>query len=178
MITDFEGAEQAAAVSRDGRFVAFTSDRDGPVDVWVTQVGTGQFHNLTRGRVQQLVNPSVRTLGFSPDGALVTFWARGVEGAAADASASWAIPTLGGQPTPYLEGAAEYEWSRDGRRLTYHTPGPGDPMFVGDSPQSMQSAPIFAAAAGLHAHFPTGRRMAPTSISSRVRCPTRWTFGA
>ena len=28
MITDFEGAEQAAAVSRDGRFVAFTSDRD------------------------------------------------------------------------------------------------------------------------------------------------------
>src|SRR5690348_4203864 len=64
MITDFEGAEQAAAVSRDGRFIAFTSDREGPVDVWVTQVGTGQFHNLTRGRVKQLVNPSVRTLGF------------------------------------------------------------------------------------------------------------------
>src|SRR5687767_2239161 len=43
MITDFEGTEQAAAVSRDGRFVAFTSDRDGPVDLWITQVGTGQF---------------------------------------------------------------------------------------------------------------------------------------
>lgn len=155
MITDFEGAEQAAAVSRDGRFVAFTSDRDGPVDVWVTQVGTGQFHNLTRGRVQQLVNPSVRTLGFTPDGAFVTFWARGVEGATADAIGIWAIPTLGGQPKPYLEGAAEYDLSRDGARLTYHTPGPGDPMFVGDASQPKQSAAIFAAAAGLHAHFPT-----------------------
>lgn len=155
MITDFEGAEQAAAVSRDGRFVAFTSDRDGPVDVWVTQIGTGQFHNLTRGRVQQLVNPSVRTLGFSPDGAFVTFWARGVEGATGDAIGIWAIPTLGGQPKPYLEGAAEYEWSADGSRVTYHTPGPGDPMFVGDAAQLKQSTPIFAAAAGLHAHFPT-----------------------
>src|SRR5580658_6556084 len=36
-VTDFEGVEQAAAVSRDGHFVAFLSDRDGPMDVWVTQ---------------------------------------------------------------------------------------------------------------------------------------------
>jgi Tol biopolymer transport system component len=158
MLTDFEGAEQAAAVSRDGRFVAFTSDRDGPVDVWVTQIGTSQFHNLTRGRVKQLVNPSVRTLGFTPDGAFVTFWARGVAGAAGDAIGIWAIPTLGGQPKPYLEGAAEYEWSNDGTRLTYHTPGPGDPMFVGDAAPPAQSAPIFAAAAGLHAHFPSWSR--------------------
>ena len=61
----FPGTEQAAAVSRDGRFVAFLSDRDGRMDVWVTQVGTGHFYNLTRGRVPELVNPSVRTLGFS-----------------------------------------------------------------------------------------------------------------
>ena len=49
IITDFDGVEQAAAVSRDGQFVAFLSDRDGQMDVWVTQVGSGQFHNLTRG---------------------------------------------------------------------------------------------------------------------------------
>lgn len=155
MATDFDGTEQAAAVSRDGKLVAFTSDRDGPMDVWVSQVGTGQFHNLTRGRVRQLVNPSVRTLGFSPDGALVTFWARGVEGASTDDISIWAIPTLGGQPKPYLEGVAEFDWSHDGARVVYHTPGPGDPMFVGDSDQRMQTQPIFAAPAGLHAHFPT-----------------------
>jgi Tol biopolymer transport system component len=155
MVTDFDGTEQAAAVSRDGRLVAFTSDRDGPMDVWVTQLGTGQFHNLTRGRVKQLVNPSVRTLGFTPDGAFVTFWARGVEGAANEEISIWSIPTLGGQPKPYLEGVAEFEWSRDGKRLAYHTPGPGDPMFVSDSLQRTEQSPIFAAAAGLHAHFPS-----------------------
>ena len=75
-VTDFDGLEQAAAVSRDGHFVAFLSDRDGPTDVWVTQVGSGEFHNLTHGSVPELVNPSIRTLGFSPDGSLVTFWVR------------------------------------------------------------------------------------------------------
>ena len=153
-VTDFGGIEQAAAVSRDGRFVAFLSDRDGKSDVWVTQVGTGQFYNLTRGRVQELVNPSVRTLGFSTDGALVTFWARGVEGSISRDISVWAVPTLGGQPRPYLEGAAEFDWSSDGSRLVYHTPGPGDPMFVRDAGQEPAGKPIFSAAPGLHAHFP------------------------
>ena len=40
-LTDFDGVEQAAAVSRDGRFVAFLSDREGRMDVWITQVGSG-----------------------------------------------------------------------------------------------------------------------------------------
>src|SRR6185503_5097164 len=31
-ITDFPGDEMDAAISRDGKFVAFRSDRDGPVD--------------------------------------------------------------------------------------------------------------------------------------------------
>src|SRR5919206_542751 len=92
-LTVGQPSEQAAAISRDGRFVAFLSDRDGRTDVWVTQVGAGQFYNLTRGRVRELVNPSVRMLGFSPDGALVTFWARGVEGSAVRDIAVWAVPT-------------------------------------------------------------------------------------
>jgi Tol biopolymer transport system component len=153
-VTDFDGIEQAAAVSRDGRFVAFVSDRDGRMDVWVTQVGTGQFYNLTRGRVAELVNPSVRTLGFSPDGALVTFWARAAGGSDAGAINIWAVPTLGGQPRPYLEGVAEFDWSADGSRLVYHTPGPGDPMFVKDPRTETPRDPIFAASAGLHGHFP------------------------
>ena len=124
------------------------------MDVWVTQVSTGQFYNLTRGRIQELVNPSVRTLGFSPDGTLVTFWARGVPGSNPRDINIWAVPILGGQPRPYLEGAAEFDWSNDGSRLVYHTPGPGDPMFVRDAGQQTQGQPIFVAAAGLHGHFP------------------------
>ena len=160
-VTDFGGTEQAAAVSRDGRFVAFLSDRDARADVWVTQVGTGQFHNLTRGRVHELVNPSVRTLGFSPDGALVTFWTR-KQGSAAGDIGIWAIPTLGGEPRPYLEGVAEFDWSSDGSRLVYHTPGPGDPMFVRDS------APIDARRADLRGGGRTSRPLSRLGPGQRV----------
>lgn len=153
-LTDFDGIEQAAAISRDGRFVAFLSDRDGQMDVWITQVGTGQFYNLTRGAVPELVNPSVRTLGFSPDGTLVTFWARRADASNQSAIGIWAVPVLGGQPRPYLEGAAELDWSADGARLVYHTPGPGDPMFLRAAGQPADTRRILVAAAGLHSHFP------------------------
>jgi Tol biopolymer transport system component len=152
-LTDFGGIEQAAAVSRDGRFAAFLSDRDGQMDVWVTQVGTGQFHNLTRGGERELVNPSVRTLGFSPDGTLVTFWTRRPTGANQANIGIWAAPVLGGQPRPYLDGAAEFHWSGDGARLVYHTPGPGDPMYVRDSGSTSDARQIFSAPPGLHSHF-------------------------
>jgi len=153
-VTDFDGVEEAAAVSRDGQFVAFLSDRDGQMDVWVTQVGSGQFHNLTRGSAPELVNPSVRTVGFSPDGSFVTFWVRKKGGPSGGDISIWAVPTLGGQPKPYLEGVAEFDWSRDASRLTYHTPGPGDPLFVSDDGRRSEGRPIFTAPAGLHSHFP------------------------
>jgi Tol biopolymer transport system component len=153
-VTDFDGVAQAAAVSRDGNLVAFLSDRDGQMDVWVTQAGSGQFHNLTHGSMPELVNPSVRTLGFSPDGSLVTFWVRRQHSSSDGNISIWAVPTLGGQPRPYLEGVAEFDWSHDGTRLAYHTPGPGDPLFVSDGSLRLDAQPIFTAPAGLHSHFP------------------------
>jgi Tol biopolymer transport system component/DNA-binding winged helix-turn-helix (wHTH) protein len=153
-VTDFDGVEQAAAVSRDGQFVTFLSDQDGHMDVWVTQVGSGQFHNLTNGTHPELVNPSIRTLGFSPDGSLVTFWVRNKDASSEGDISTWAVPTLGGQPKPYLEDAAEFDWSHDGSRLAYHTPGPGDPLFVLDGSPQAKPRRIFAAPAGIHAHFP------------------------
>jgi len=153
-VTDFDGVEQDAAVSRDGQFVAFLSDRDGQMDVWVTQVGSGQFHNLTHGSAPELVNPSVRTLGFSPDGSFVTFWVRKQNSSNGGGIGIWAVPTLGGQPRPYLEGVAEFDWSHDASRLAYHTPGPGDPLFVSDGARQSEGRLIFTAPAGLHSHFP------------------------
>jgi Tol biopolymer transport system component len=157
-VTDFDGLEQAAAISRDGHFVAFLSGRDGPTDIWVTQVGSGVFHNLTHGAVPGLVNPSIRNLGFSPDGALVTYWARTPDAPSGSNIGVWSVPTLGGEPKPYLEGVAEFDWSGDGSRLAYHTPGPGDPLFVSNGSVRSDLRPIFMATAGLHSHFPLWAR--------------------
>ena len=151
-LTDFEGTEHAAAISRDGGFVAFLSDRDGPTDVWLTQVGTGQFHNLTRGAIRELVNPSLRTLGFSPDATLVFLWVRRPDAPPAGGISVWAVPTMGGTPRLYLENVAELDWSHDGSRLVYHTPAAGDPLFVKE--RDRPGRQIFAAPPGQHGHFP------------------------
>jgi Tol biopolymer transport system component len=156
-VSDFDGLEQAAAVSPDGHLIAFLSNRDGQTDVWLTQAGSGAFHNLTHGTVEELANPSIRTLGFSPDGSLVTFWVRKPGGSSGGDIGIWAVPTLGGEPRPYLDGVAEFDWSRDGSRLVYHTPGPGDPLFVsnGSLGHVPGHVPIYTAPAGTHSHFPT-----------------------
>ncbi|HEY2780615.1 MAG TPA: hypothetical protein VGI90_07565 [Steroidobacteraceae bacterium] len=153
-ITGFDGQNEAAAVSRDGQFVAFLSDRGGRTDVWVTQVGSGQFHNLTHGIDGEFINPSIRTLGFSPDGALVTFWLRSPSRPRGEDINIWAVPTLGGEPRPLLEGVAEAVWSPDGKQVAYHTPGAGDPLFVSDGKGLSRSPPILIAPPGLHSHFP------------------------
>jgi Tol biopolymer transport system component len=102
-----------------------------------------------------IANPDVRTPGFSPDGSFVTFWVRKLRGSggAGTSTSTWAVPTLGGQPRPYLEHAAEFDWSHDGSRLVYHTSRQGDPMFVSDGSGRSADRPIFTAPAGLHAHF-------------------------
>jgi Tol biopolymer transport system component len=153
-VTDFDGSEQAATVSRDGHFVAFLSNQDGQVDVWVTQVGSGQFHNLTHGSAPGLVNPSIRNLGFSLDGSLVTYWIRKQGDSGADHIGVWAVPMLGGEPRLYLQDVAEFDWSTDGSQLAYHTPGPGDPLFVSNGNRLSTDRPIFTAPDGLHSHFP------------------------
>src|SRR6185436_8686692 len=65
--TDFEGIERDAAISPDGKFVTFVSDREGPFDIWLSQVGSGRFVNLTAGKVPNL-DSMTRVLGFSGDG--------------------------------------------------------------------------------------------------------------
>jgi Tol biopolymer transport system component len=150
LLTDFEGLEQAAALSPDGRFVAFLSDRDGKQDAWITQVGTGEFQNLTKGDAPELVNPEVRSVGFTPDGSLVTLWTRVPR--AAEPVNMWAAPPIGGSLRTFRIGAVEMAWSSDGKRRVFHTTAPGDPMFILESNDSAPR-PIYAAAPGEHNHF-------------------------
>jgi Tol biopolymer transport system component len=149
-LTDFEGVEQAAAISRDGSLVAFLSDRDGTLDAWVSRIGTGEFRNLTQAAAPELQNPEVRTVGFTPDGSLVTLWTRA--GGPGGPISVRAAPTIGGSLRDYRARAVEMDWSSDGQRLVFHTADPGDPMFIvepgGSAPRRIHLAPK-----GIHNHF-------------------------
>ena len=63
-VTEWEGTELDAAISPDGRFAAFVADASGAFHVWLTQLGTGTFTNLTPGHDDER-NRLSRPVGFS-----------------------------------------------------------------------------------------------------------------
>ena len=153
-LSDFAGSEQAAAISRDGRFAAFIAARDGQLDLWSTQIGSNVFRNLTAGNFQQLRNPEIRSVAFSPDGSRVAFWTRQGDGSRALDINIMAVPTAGGAAQVYLPETAEFDWSPDGSRVVFHTTAPGDPLYVRSATEA-SAHPIFVAAPGTHCHFLT-----------------------
>lgn len=152
-LTDLAGTEKAAAISRDGRFVAFLANRDGQIDAWLTAIGSDSYRNLTEGKIMELSNPSIRTMGFSPDGSLVTIWTRSGGGSRAKDIKIMGAPIAGGPLQIYLREAAEYDWSPDGRQLVYHTTAPGDPLFV-RAREDSKAHQLYVAPPGIHCHFP------------------------
>jgi len=154
---DFTGSEQAAAISRDGRRVVFLASREGEIDAWVHEVGTGDYRNVTHGQARDLVNPVLRVLSFSPDASLVSIWTKEASGPNAGAAGIVAVPWTGdGPPREYLRPAVEYDWSHDGARVVYHTTAPGDPLFIREAaaPPGGPDRRLYAAPAGVHCHFP------------------------
>jgi Tol biopolymer transport system component len=145
-VTDFESVD--AAISPDGRFVAFVSDHDGPFDVWLSQVGTGRSINLTQGKAGALPGP-LRSVGFSGDGSQI--WLGGGD----VGMRLRLLPLTGGTPRNFLgEEAANLAWSPDGERIVYHNAGSGDPMFVADR-AGANARRIFGDQPVLHNHYPT-----------------------
>jgi Tol biopolymer transport system component/DNA-binding winged helix-turn-helix (wHTH) protein len=149
-LTDFIGSEELATISPDGHFVAFVADRDGQWDVYVGQTGTGDFENLTRARIPELRNPSVRMLNFTPSASEVTIWS--------SRNRSWTVPVLGGELRPGPEHIAEIQWSDDGKRVVYHPAAPGDPLFVANAEDFAHARQIHAAPPGVHCHYPLWSR--------------------
>lgn len=152
-VTDAEGLVPSVAISRDGAQLAFLASRDGRLDAWLLHVDTGAADNLTRGRVPGIDNP-VRSLGFTPDGAVVTVWNRSVDASGTESIDTWAVPVDGASPYLLLDGVAEVDWSADGTRRVYHPAAPGDPLFVTD-PNGTAGRQIHIAQSGVHCHFPT-----------------------
>ena len=87
----------------------------------------------------------------------MTFWLRSRSRPAGEDISIWAVPTLGGEPMPYLEGVAEAAWSPDGKQLAYHTRWRRrSRCSLSEGKGLSRSPPILIAPPGLHSHFPAG----------------------
>ena len=145
-LTNFKGDEIKPAVSPDGKFVAFLSNRSGTFDIWVIQSSGSGLANLTQGRNGDMRAP-LRSIGFSGDGSEV--WSGGTE---TRRLMLW--PLIGGTPRNFLdERAAEVAWSPDGSRVVYHTWEAGDPTFVADH-NGANPRRIVQNDPGMHNHYP------------------------
>ena len=152
-VTDWEGAEIGASISADGKFVAFLSDRDGPYDVWVQQLGSGSFENITKGQARGLGGRGIRVTGFSDDGTHVWWPMTGPD----NKDVVWQAPTLGGTPRPFprREQSLDMQLSPDLLKLLFmRNDLAGDPLFVADA-DGNNPKQIYVQQPGRHNHFPT-----------------------
>jgi Tol biopolymer transport system component len=150
-LANVNGDKSDPAISPDGNFAAFISNRSGTFDIWLTQTNGNNLTNLTQGRIGDARAP-LRAVGFSGDGSEV--WSAGTEGSAGAAGKRLMLwPLIGGVPHNFLEeSAAEVAWSPDGTRLVYHTWQAGDPTFVADG-NGANPRLILRNEPGLHNHY-------------------------
>jgi len=139
--TSDAGLSAFPALSRDGKMLAYASDRAGGVmNIWVQQVSGGNPLRVTDGPADD-TDPS-----FSPDGASIVFRSD------RDGGGIYTVPALGGAPRRVADGGRRPRFSPDGQWIAY---------WVGDRHQFARNV--------LHVARSTGgesRRIAPSFFSA------------
>jgi len=110
------------AVSPDGKYVAFATDRAGEknLDIWVQALPAGEPVRLTRDAADEDF-PS-----FSPDGTKIAFQSE------RDGQGIYSVPVLGGEPRLLAQKGNQARYSPDGQRLSFTVPdtGYGEPGLI------------------------------------------------
>jgi eukaryotic-like serine/threonine-protein kinase len=115
-LTSDAGVSLSPAISRDGKLVAYVSDRAAAdsMDLWVQQIEGGDPVQLTRN-LGNCQDPA-----FSPDGTrIVLRCGSGVSGSI------YVVSSLGGFPRKLDDGELP-QFSPDGSRIAYLAPAPGN----------------------------------------------------
>lgn len=110
-LTSDVGLTFQPSISRDGKLLAYSSDRGGAgdLDIWVQQVSGGTPLRLTDNPADD-VDPT-----FSPDGQTIAYRGEG------EANGVFLVPALGGQRTLLARGGYRPRFSPDGTHIAYWT---------------------------------------------------------
>ena len=113
MVTADAGLTGAPAISRDGKFLAFASDRakGDNLDIWVQQIGGREPLRLTQDPADES-EPA-----FSPDDAMIAFRSE------KDRGGIYIVPALGGTPILLAARGRHPRFSPDGRWVAYSVGG-------------------------------------------------------
>jgi Tol biopolymer transport system component len=132
----------APAISPDGRFVAYSSDRagQGNLDIWVQPLPAGEPVQLTKGEANE------DTPSFSADGTRIAFSSWRGDAASIYGASIYVAPVLGGEPRLLLKNGWAPSYSPDGKYLLFSMGAPGQidlavvPAEGGD-PRKLQPGP-------------------------------------
>jgi Tol biopolymer transport system component/DNA-binding winged helix-turn-helix (wHTH) protein len=114
-ITFDDGLQIGATWSPDGRFIAYSSDREGKFDIWVQQVSGGDAVKITKGPANNW-QPD-----WSPDGKYIAYRSEDGEGGL------YIVPALGGAGLERkIASFGNYpRWSPDSSQILFQTRGFG-----------------------------------------------------
>jgi len=127
LLTDWDGAEEGAEISPDGKLVAFLSDYAGEWDIWFHQIGTDRFTNLTENFPPLAASGFiVRKLGFSADSSEIWF-------NPGDGQALMSMPWGSGKPHAFLPaGTNTPAFSPVNGHVLYVDKAAGDELYLSD----------------------------------------------
>jgi Tol biopolymer transport system component len=113
MVTADGGLTASPAISRDGKLLAFASDRakGDNLDIWVQQIGGREPLRLTQDPADES-DPA-----FSPDDAMIAFRSEKEGGGV------YIVPALGGTPVLLASRGRHPRFSNDGRWIAYSVGG-------------------------------------------------------